>query len=172
MGIISGILYICTNTSSKVGPEGSCELLAPSVKRPSAGRAYRTTSSSRRPFARPYLTGHPRSALCRHDSRIVVCSSAPLRTSSHRPHHTAHSPALAPRSQHQVHILRLTEHPPSTPAHSASLPLLRLPLHLLRHLHIDLEELGHAAVEADGLAFVQVGFAVGWRDAFFGAGVY
>jgi hypothetical protein len=48
---------------------------------------------------------------------------------------------------------------------------LRLALHLLRHLDVDLEELAHAAVQAHGLALVQVGFAVLGRDAFLGAGV-
>jgi len=66
-------------------------------------------------------------------------------------------------------ILLRPKHAPTTLG-----PLLcrRLTLHLLRHLDIHLEELGHAAVEADGLALVEVGFAVlGW-DALLGAGVY
>jgi len=37
---------------------------------------------------------------------------------------------------------------------------LRLTLHLLANLDIDLEELGYAAVEADGFALVEIGFAV------------
>ena len=43
---------------------------------------------------------------------------------------------------------------------------LRLALHLLRYLDVGLEELCHAAVQADGLALVQVGFAVCGGDAF------
>lgn len=56
---------------------------------------------------------------------------------------------------------------------SESTPLLRLrlALHLLRHLDVDLEELAHAAVQAHGLALVQVGFAVLGGDALLGAGV-
>lgn len=52
-------------------------------------------------------------------------------------------------------------------------PLLRLclALHLLRNLDVDLEELAHAAVQADRLALVQVGLAVLGRDALLGAGV-
>jgi len=44
-------------------------------------------------------------------------------------------------------------------------------LHLLRDLDVDFEELAHAAVEADGLALVEVGFAVLGRNALLGAGV-
>ena len=47
-----------------------------------------------------------------------------------------------------------------------SLPALSLALHLLADLDVDLEELRYAAVEADGLALVQVGFAVRCVDAF------
>ena len=43
-------------------------------------------------------------------------------------------------------------------------------LHLLADFQVDFEELGDAAVEADGFAFVQLAFAiVGW-DAFLRAG--
>lgn len=48
---------------------------------------------------------------------------------------------------------------------------LGLALHLLADLDVDLEELADAAVEADGLALVQVGFAVRCVDAFCGAGL-
>ena len=48
---------------------------------------------------------------------------------------------------------------------------LGLALHLLADLDVDLEELAHAAVEADGLALVEVGFAVLGRNALLGAGV-
>ena len=48
---------------------------------------------------------------------------------------------------------------------------LGLALHLLADLDVDLEELAHAAVEADGLALVEVGFAVRCVDAFRGAGL-
>lgn len=44
-----------------------------------------------------------------------------------------------------------------------------LALHLLRDLYVDFEEFGHAAVEADRLALVKIGFAVGWWDALLGA---
>jgi hypothetical protein len=44
-------------------------------------------------------------------------------------------------------------------------------LHLLRNLDVDFEELAHAAVEADGLALVEVGFAVLGRNALLGASV-
>lgn len=44
-------------------------------------------------------------------------------------------------------------------------------MHLLRDLDVDFEELAHAAVEADGLALVEVGFAVLGRNALLGAGV-
>lgn len=44
-----------------------------------------------------------------------------------------------------------------------------LALHFFRDLDVDFEEFGNAAVEADGLALVEVGFAVGWGDALLGA---
>ena len=47
---------------------------------------------------------------------------------------------------------------------------MRLALHLLANLDIDLEELCYAAVKADGLALVQIGFAVRRVDAFCRAG--
>ena len=46
-----------------------------------------------------------------------------------------------------------------------------LSLHLLGNLDVDLEELGHAAVEADRFALVQIGFAVAGGDALLGAGL-
>jgi hypothetical protein len=57
---------------------------------------------------------------------------------------------------------------PSSALHASaeSLPSLGLALHLLADLDVDLEELGYAAVEADGLALVQIGFAVRCIDAF------
>jgi hypothetical protein len=55
--------------------------------------------------------------------------------------------------------------------HSAALLRGRLALHLLRDFDVDFEELAHAAVEAYGLALVEVGFAVLGRDALLGAGV-
>ena len=39
-------------------------------------------------------------------------------------------------------------------------------LHLFRDLDVDFEEFGDTAVEADALAFAQVGFAIIGRDAF------
>lgn len=47
----------------------------------------------------------------------------------------------------------------------------RLTLHLLRDFDVDFEELAHTAVEADGLALVEVGFAVLGRNALLGAGI-
>jgi len=55
-------------------------------------------------------------------------------------------------------------------ATSSSSPSLCLALHLLANLDIDLEELCDAAVQAHGLAFVEVGFAVCGVDAFRCAG--
>ena len=55
--------------------------------------------------------------------------------------------------------------------HATALLCGSLALHLLRDLDVDFEELADAAVEADGLALVEVGFAVGGRDALLGAGV-
>lgn len=52
-----------------------------------------------------------------------------------------------------------------------SLLPLRLALHLLADLNIDLEELGDAAVEAHGLALVQIRLAVGCVDALCRAGL-
>jgi hypothetical protein len=49
--------------------------------------------------------------------------------------------------------------------------LLRLALHLLANLDINLEELGYTAVETHGFAFVEVRLAVGCVDAFFAAGL-
>lgn len=59
----------------------------------------------------------------------------------------------------------------STAEHAAALLRGRLALHLLRHLDVNLEELAHAAVQAHGLALVEVGFAVLWGNALLGAGV-
>jgi hypothetical protein len=47
---------------------------------------------------------------------------------------------------------------------------LCLALHLLANLDIDLEELGHAPVQAHRLALVQIGLAVRCVDAFVAAG--
>ena len=55
--------------------------------------------------------------------------------------------------------------------HATALLCGSLALHLLRDLDVDFEELADAAVEADGLALVEVGFAVGSGNALLGAGV-
>ena len=55
--------------------------------------------------------------------------------------------------------------------HATALLRGGLALHLLGNLDVDLEELAHAAVQAHGLALVQVGFAVLRGDALLGAGV-
>lgn len=49
------------------------------------------------------------------------------------------------------------------------MPLIRLSLHLLGDLDVDFKELGYAAVQAYGLALVQVAFAVCVGDALLGA---
>lgn len=69
-------------------------------------------------------------------------------------------------------LLLVLLRPKHTSTTRSALLRRRLSLHLLRHLNIHLKELGHAAVEADGLALVEVGFAVLGRDALLGAGVY
>lgn len=58
-----------------------------------------------------------------------------------------------------------TKHTTTTP-----LPSLRLTLHLLANLDIDLEELSDAAIQAHGFALVQICLAVRCVDAFCGAG--
>lgn len=76
--------------------------------------------------------------------------------------------------------LDLALHPPSTYhlllssiLHATREPLLalRLALHFLADFDIDLEELGHAAVEANGLALVEISLAVRCVDTFRGAGL-
>lgn len=58
----------------------------------------------------------------------------------------------------------------STRLHAhATLVGIGLALHLLADLDVDVEELGHAAVEADGLALVEVAFAVIGGDTLLGA---
>jgi hypothetical protein len=74
-----------------------------------------------------------------------------------------------------LHLIRRL-HPPllrhsNLLSEPTTLLSLRLALHLLRNLDVDLEELAHAAVQAHGLALVEVGFAVLGRDALLGAGV-
>lgn len=51
----------------------------------------------------------------------------------------------------------------------ATLVGIGLALHLLADLDVDVEELGHAAVETDGLALVEVTFAVIGGDTLLGA---
>ena len=61
---------------------------------------------------------------------------------------------------HLFNITRLSLH--STTEHAATSTLLSLclSLHLLANLDVDFEELGYAAVEADGFALVEIGFPV------------
>lgn len=66
---------------------------------------------------------------------------------------------------------RSLSHPKPTHAASSPAPLRRLPLHFLADLHIDLEELAHASVQAHALALVEVGLAVFGGDAFLRAGL-
>lgn len=56
-------------------------------------------------------------------------------------------------------------------AHTSTLFAGGLGLHLLADLDVDLKELGDAAVQADGFAFVEIAFAVVRGDAFFRAGL-
>lgn len=51
------------------------------------------------------------------------------------------------------------------PKHTPTLPILRLALHLLADLNVHLEELGHAAVQAHGLALVEIRLTVRRIDA-------
>lgn len=56
--------------------------------------------------------------------------------------------------------------------HAESLLLLSgITLHLLANFDVDVEELGDTAVEADGLALVQVSLAVVDGDTLLGAGL-
>jgi len=64
----------------------------------------------------------------------------------------------------QVDVSHATE--THTTTTTGFLSLRSLALHLFRDLYVDFEELGDAAVEADGFALVQVGFAVAGWDAF------
>lgn len=73
----------------------------------------------------------------------------------------------SPRYPH-ITCASLSKHPSGAPTSS----LRRLTLHLLRHLHVHLEELGDAAIKANGLALVEVGFAVVLGYALLGARVY
>lgn len=75
----------------------------------------------------------------------------------------AFSLSLCPRVYHR---LPATKHA----AAATALRSLRLSLHLLADLDIDLEELGYAAVEAHGLALVEIGLAVRGVYAFGCAG--
>jgi hypothetical protein len=103
-------------------------------------------------------------------------ASSPL--SPHHYHHSqkhvntsSHSYAI---SYHTPYIMPFPPHsniPSLRPKHSATTtPSLRLPLHLLANLDINLEELGHTSVQAHGLALVEIGFAVRCVDAFVAAG--
>ena len=66
--------------------------------------------------------------------------------------------------------------PPSSCAEHAAhasagpLPILRVLLHLLADAHVDVEELAHAAVQADALALIELGLAVVVGYALAGAG--
>lgn len=55
--------------------------------------------------------------------------------------------------------------------HAATLLAGGFTLHLLADLDVDVEELGHAAVEADRLALVEVAFAVVGGDTLLSAGL-
>lgn len=54
-------------------------------------------------------------------------------------------------------------------AAATTLSLNCLALHLLGYLDVDFEEFRYAAIEADGLALVQIAFAVGVGNAFLSA---
>lgn len=70
-----------------------------------------------------------------------------------------------PNSCHPPFHHLCAEHASAT----TSLPLVRLALHLLGDLDVDFKELGYAAVQAYGLALVQVALAVCVGDALLGA---
>jgi hypothetical protein len=111
-----------------------------------------------------------------HPRQTHMNTSSPL--SPHRSHQfqahvntSSHSYAI---SYHTPYIMPFPPHsniPSLRPKHSpAPAPSLRLALHLLADLDIDLEELGHTSVQAHGLALVEIGFAVRCVDAFVAAG--
>jgi hypothetical protein len=85
----------------------------------------------------------------------------------HGPYRTGISPSqvlvVAAGYALLIAISRATLHSKRT---ASSTPVLCLSLHLLADLDVDLEELGDAAVEADRLAFVEIGLAVVLVDAF------
>lgn len=56
-------------------------------------------------------------------------------------------------------------------AHTATLLVGGIALHLLADLDVDIEELAHAAVQTDRLALVQIAFPVIDRDTLLGAGL-
>jgi hypothetical protein len=56
-------------------------------------------------------------------------------------------------------------------AHTTTLLLTSALLHLLANLNVDIEELGDTAVQADGLALVQIALAVVGGDTLLGAGL-
>lgn len=72
-------------------------------------------------------------------------------------------------------LIELAQQPKDSSAPKAkarpAASLLRLLLQDLGHLHVDVEELGSAAVEADALALVQIALAVVVGHALLGAGL-
>lgn len=63
---------------------------------------------------------------------------------------------------HALGILLLSQH-------ASALSLVRFSLHLFRDFDVHLEELCNTSIQADGLALVQLGFAVVVGNAFLGA---
>jgi hypothetical protein len=62
----------------------------------------------------------------------------------------------------------LTTESKAAAAASAAIPSLGFVLHLLWHLHVDVEELGGASVKTHALALVEVAFAVVVGNALLG----
>jgi len=95
-------------------------------------------------------------------SGLLAPSSNSLTTSFQTIIHQA-VPSVSPQTS--------SSHPKPTPQLWSTSLLLRLRLHLLADLHVDLEEFAHTPIQAYALAFVEVGFAVFRGNALLGAGV-
>jgi hypothetical protein len=128
---------------------------------------------------KPYPTAHITPSHISHPRQTHMNTSSPL-----SPHHSDHTPKHVNTSRHSYAISYHTPYimpshtllphsnmPSLRPKHSSTpTSSLRLALHLLANLDIDLEELGHTSVQAHGFALVEIGFAVRCVDAFATAG--
>ena len=125
-------------------------------------------------FVPSFQTPCPFLSLCKYYTNPVPSApcvkrrlSLHLQTDSPRPQCREpyrHVQDASPRRRPSASLHTATEH-----AAAATLPALRLSLHLLADLDIDFEELGDAAIEADGFALVEVGLAVRAIDALLAA---